>query len=54
MIIAGHYIPPRYADAFPEGSPFQFYDRETAEEAVLFSESLIQFVKGQGRNAKGS
>lgn len=49
-----HYIPPRYADAFPAGSPYQFYDFETAEEAVKFSEAIIQFVKGRGENEKSS
>ena len=27
-----HYIPPRYPNAHPEGSPFEYYDAETADE----------------------
>lgn len=49
-----HYIPPRYADAYPAGSPYQFYDAQTAEEAVSHSESIIRFVKEQHDRAKSS
>ncbi|MBC7080808.1 MAG: HEPN domain-containing protein [Thermoplasmatales archaeon] len=40
-----HYIPPRYPNAHPEGTPFEYYDAETAEEALRASKKIIDFVK---------
>jgi len=31
--VDAHYIPARYPDAYVEGSPFEFYDEGTANEA---------------------
>lgn len=42
-----HYIPPRYPDAFPAGSPFDFYDRKTAEAAYEAAKLLISYVREQ-------
>lgn len=36
-----HYIPPRYPDAYPAGSPFEFYDEKTAREAIEASTRLL-------------
>lgn len=39
-----HYIPTRYPDAFPSGSPVaQFFERD-AQEALADAEEVIQFV----------
>ena len=40
-----HYIPPRYADAYPVGSPFEFYDRETAENAIVCAQAVLKAVQ---------
>lgn len=40
-----HYVPPRYPDAYPEGSPVEFYDQETAEEALAAAERIIAAVE---------
>lgn len=48
-----HYIPPRYADAYPSGSPFEFYDEQTASGALRASERVIEFVR-KLRNATTS
>jgi HEPN domain-containing protein len=40
-----HYIPPRYPDAYPVGSPFEFYDRETAEKAVVCAQAVLEVVQ---------
>jgi HEPN domain-containing protein len=40
-----HYIPPRYPDAYPAGSPFEFYDRKTAEEAISCAQAVLQAVQ---------
>lgn len=49
-----HYIPPRYADAYPAGSPFEFYDQPTAEQALENCRSLLAFIEECVRNAQGT
>jgi len=49
-----HYIPPRYPDAYPSGSPFEFYHGGTSREALDLARRLLEFVKEQARNAQGS
>jgi len=44
-----HYIPPRYPNAHPEGSPFEYYDAETANEALEASKKIIDFVKSEAK-----
>lgn len=39
------YIPTRYPDAYPEGSPYEFYDAEEAEKALDCCLTIIEFVK---------
>ena len=40
-----HYIPPRYPNAYPVGSPFEYYDRETADEAVACAQAVLRAVQ---------
>jgi len=40
-----HYIPPRYPDAYIEGSPYEYYDRIDAEEAIKAAEEILTFVR---------
>ena len=40
-----HYIPPRYANAYPAGSPFEFYDQDTAEKAVACAQTVLEVVQ---------
>jgi HEPN domain-containing protein len=40
-----HYIPPRYANAYPAGSPFEFYDRETAQEVITCTQAVLEVVQ---------
>ena len=47
-----HYIPPRYPDAYPVGSPFEFYDGETAERAIACAQEVLRVVQmARERNA---
>ena len=39
------YIPTRYPDAYPEGSPYEFYDTEEADKALECSSKIIEFVR---------
>lgn len=40
-----HYTPPRYPDAFPAGSPFEFYDRATSQEAIRAATLIMDYVR---------
>jgi HEPN domain-containing protein len=40
-----HYIPARYPDAFPTGSPFQFYSRKRAEGALEAAQQVLDWVE---------
>jgi len=41
-----HYIPSRYPNALPTGSPFEYHDKNIAEEALMNAKKIIDFVKG--------
>lgn len=36
-----YYISSRYPDAFSDGAPYEYFDREQAEEALGFAERFI-------------
>lgn len=40
-----HYIPSRYPNSYPSGSPYEYHDESIAEEAIKNSENVINFVK---------
>jgi len=40
-----YYIPTRYADSFESGSPYEYFTRRDAENAVLCSRRIIEFCK---------
>jgi HEPN domain-containing protein len=42
--LSRHYIPARYPDAHPSGSPASHYGRADADEAVLDAELLLAFA----------
>ena len=42
-----HYIPTRYVDAHPAGSPFQYYREQDAEAAIEAAGNLLEFVRTQ-------
>lgn len=41
-----HYIPSRYPDAYPEGSPFEFYTPDVAAQALDDAQATLAFVRG--------
>lgn len=45
LVLEKFYIPTRYPDAYPEGSPYEFYDTEEAEKALNCSSLIIEFVR---------
>ena len=44
------YTAPRYADAWSEGSPQDYYTRREAEEAIYYAERVIRFVEERWRS----
>lgn len=40
------YIPTRYPDALPSGSPGELYNKEEAERLIKYAEKIILFCKG--------
>lgn len=47
------YIPTRYADAWAEGAPFEYYDEPESEKALLCARALLEWVKEQWRKYSG-
>lgn len=45
MELDKHYIPPRYPDAFPSGSPYEYYTREDADKCIKYAESILAEVR---------
>jgi HEPN domain-containing protein len=41
-----HYIPARYPDAYPEGSPHLYYTAKRASEALEVAEAILAWVEG--------
>jgi len=41
-----HYIPSRYPNAHPTGSPFEYHDENIAEEAIINARKIMDFIKG--------
>ena len=42
-----YYISTRYPDAFSEGSPFEYFDREQAEEAIRFAQAFLDRARAE-------
>jgi len=48
------YIPTRYADAFPSGSPYEFYGAQESQEAIDSCRTILEFVREVIAHARGS
>jgi len=51
-----HYIPSRYPNAHPMGTPHEAYDEETAHRAIEAAEEIVGFAGGRlrgGPRARG-
>ncbi|NJF25985.1 HEPN domain-containing protein [Thermococcus sp. Bubb.Bath] len=53
MELDRNYIAPRYPDAYPEGSPFEYYSEDVAGEMISYAEEVINFVKRTAKNLAG-
>jgi HEPN domain-containing protein len=41
-----YYIPTRYPNSFESGSPYEYFTRKDAEDALVCSKRIIEFCKG--------
>jgi HEPN domain-containing protein len=44
-VLDGHYIPTRYPNGHPEGTPFDHYGELQSGEAIAHAEAIITFVR---------
>ncbi|MCE4621675.1 MAG: HEPN domain-containing protein [Desulfurococcales archaeon] len=47
-----YYIPTRYPDAWPEGSPHEYYTRREADEAIRCARLILEWVAETWRSLK--
>ena len=47
-----HYIPSRYPNAHPAGTPHEAYDEETAARAVRAAEAIVGYAREVVRGAR--
>lgn len=50
--LESHYVPSRYPDVYPAGSPFEFYDEGRAREALAQARGSLDFVSERFRDAE--
>ncbi len=46
-VLDSYYIPPRYPNGHPEGSPFEHYGQLQSREAIKYASEIIEFVRSQ-------
>ena len=46
-VLDNFYIPTRYPNGHPEGSPFEHYGPLQSEEAIRYASEIIEFVRSQ-------
>ncbi|MGB9639320.1 MAG: HEPN domain-containing protein [Anaerolineales bacterium] len=47
QILDGFYIPPRYPNGFPEGAPFEHYNRLHSEQAIKYAGEILEFIRSR-------
>lgn len=47
------YIPTRYPNAHPAGSPFEFYDEGISQQAIACAETILDFVRKEKEKCVG-
>ena len=46
-VLDNFYVPTRYANGHPEGSPFEHYGPIQSEEAIRYAVEILAFVRSQ-------
>ncbi|WP_269212248.1 HEPN domain-containing protein [Thermoanaerobacterium thermosaccharolyticum] len=39
------YIQPRYPDAYPSGSPYEYYDENDAKISLEYAQNILNYVE---------
>ena len=52
IIIDKYYIPTRYADAWSEGIPDDYYNQSDSQNAIEAAESILEGVKSKWKSLK--
>ena len=54
-VLDGFYIPTRYPDSYPEGTPAEHFGRLQSEQALSYAHAIIDWIRaalaGLGRGA---
>jgi HEPN domain-containing protein len=54
-VLDGFYIPTRYPDSYPEGTPAEHFGRLQSEQALAHADAIIDWIRtalaGLGRGA---
>ncbi|MFX1520316.1 MAG: HEPN domain-containing protein [Promethearchaeota archaeon] len=50
-ILDRHYVPARYPNSYSTGSPFEYYDKAAADEALQCAKKIIDFIQTQKGNS---
>ena len=45
--VKAYYIPARYPNGFPEGSPFEHFGKLQAQEAIKYADEILKFVRSK-------
>lgn len=46
-VLDRYYIPTRYPDSFDSGAPTDYFDLNSAQEAVKYAENIIEYVEAR-------
>jgi HEPN domain-containing protein len=46
-VLDNFYVPTRYANGHPEGSPFEHYGKLQSEDAVRYAREILEFVRNK-------
>lgn len=46
-VLDGYYIPTRYANGHPSGSPYEHYGPLQSDQAILYANEIIEFARIQ-------
>ena len=46
-VLDAYYIPARYPNGFPEGSPFEHFGKLQAQEAIKYADEILEFVRSK-------
>lgn len=45
-ILDKYYIPTRYPNGFDTGSPYEYFTKKDAEDAIVYSRTILEFCQG--------